>query len=320
LGNYEETMIVEKLEPGFNERAAAFVDPAFPDIVFDRFCLELKWAFDKDRITILEVLETFKKLGIPAPQKHGEFLSGKEGLLVFLNKYGIVIRIEKPDEKLGFRAVRVNDEVLVAKPLASLKAGGAVIEISLGVRQETKPENVKYLREALAARGIEYWDHKLSNTGRAPIYTPHWPDGVPIVIDRGAVRRLTKKTKPISDALKKKYAMEAAEARKALEEIAAPLRQAFKKALPNKKALPDPEKMKAFWKLCEGIMQQGKLVAGWCEPQSQAAKDERPAYGDNGKTPEAAKAAKRYAARLQSAVQATSSTLPAVLQSPRPQV
>lgn len=280
------------------------------ELPFTDFSRKLVSQFDSE--TALEVLKLFQKMGLPAPRGGDEFLSGLEGYLVFLNQHGVVIRIEPSDSKKGFyKADRINDNALIVKPLASIKAGNALIEICPGVAQETKKENNEYLRQQLEKQGIKFWDYKLSNIGRIPIHTVKFPDGMPVVVDRLAVKKLTASINFVRRALDLFRDYSQGEAAKAEEELYGPLRHAFKEAW------PDPGKMKQFWSLCERYTREGKLVAGWNQPQSEDARHEVCRYGDNRKTGEAAWAAKAYDVRLKSAEQYANSTAPAVPQSPR---
>ena len=267
-----------------------------------------------DVITTLNILDEFQKMGLPLPQGKEEFLSGLEGVLVFLNKYGLVIRLEVANfrrmpkldsSKTYYNPDRIDDNAWILKPLASLKVGMAVIEICPGCHQETKIANNEYLRKKLEKQGLEFWDYKLSNVGRVPVKTVRFPEGIPVVIDRGALNRLTDSIKPVRELL----VLADQEAAEAQESLYAPLRQAFDDAW------PDTVKMKQFWKLCRSYVREGKLVAGWNEPQPPEVVHEKCEFGDNTKTPRAAEAAKHYAVRLQSSGNPVSSAVAVVLRS-----
>jgi hypothetical protein len=245
------------------------------------FCVFLTKKFD--RATAVKVIDSFKKMNLPPPQDGKEFLVGAEGCLLFLNKYGLVMRIEisdSEDSKLG--ADRINDSGWIIRPLASLDAGKAIIELIPGSLFE-KDEKMKwFLQEQLQNQNINFWDNFTDNIGRLPIRTPLFPEGVPVVIDRLAATRLFRNAEPVREALKA-YAQEAM---KAQEKLYAPLRRAFDKAW------PDARKMKKFWALCERGVQEGRLVAGWNEAK----------MGDDFKSQGAAQAAKHYEFRLKRSI------------------
>ena len=269
----------------FNDQAAG----RLPETDFFTY---LAGEFNRD--TALRVWEAFQKMNLPPPQKEAEFLKGLEGGLVFLNKYGLVIRIEIAEaDKAAFGPDRIDDNAWILKPLASIDAGKAVIEICPGCHQATSKAQNEGLRDRLQKQNIDFWDYKFSNIGHIPIKTVHFPEGVPIVIDRLAARRLTESIEPIHAALQSMNN----EVIAAQEKLYAPLRQAFDEAW------QDAKKMEQFWTLCQGHVQEGKLVAGWNERQADEASTEQCKWGSNRKTLKAAEAAKCYEIRLNSADQ-----------------
>src|SRR4051812_10501358 len=67
------------------------------------------------RKTADAVLDIFGKLGLPPPRGEEEYMKGTEGDLVFLNKYGIVIRIEdkkSTKENWGRRGIKKSPWIL----------------------------------------------------------------------------------------------------------------------------------------------------------------------------------------------------------------
>jgi hypothetical protein len=248
-------------------------------------CLSAKF----DRQTAVEAIGYFRKVGLPPPKDSIEFLRGETGVLAFLNEYGLVIRIEASCTKWQTEYPdRIDDNPWIIKPLASIDAGEAVIEICPGIHQSESKEQNEELRALLDEQNIYFWDYKFSNIGRQPIKTVRFPEGVPVVVDRLATRRLTEGLKPISDALQVLKDEVAEEQRKFYE----PLRHAFTEGWTN------PKKMGQFWALCRNYVQEGKLVAGWNERQPKEAVLEQCRYGGNRKTAEAEKAGRCYATLL----------------------
>ncbi len=206
------------------------------------------------------VLEVFDRLGLPAPRSGKEFLAGAEGGLVFLNQYGLVIRIEHSDPENGrFGWSRVDDSGWVLRPLAGIEAGHAYVEICPGCNLEQDARKIDYLKVRLEEQQIDFWDRWLVNIGRVPVCTEQFPEGMPVVIDRLAVCALTEGAKPAAEAL----AQEAQDAAEVQETLYAPLRTALEEAWPDKEGPSDAKKMQAFWRLCAQYVGDGKMVAGW---------------------------------------------------------
>ena len=211
----------------------------------------LKTRFDEG--TAKKVIAAFEQINLPLPKNGDEFLQGTEGGLMFLSKYGLVLRIEDTNtrkSKSGYASDRINDSAFILKPIASIDCGKAVIELCPGTKLEENESNVAFLFHKLQAQNINYWDDKICNSGVLPIKTPSFPNGVPVVIDRLAARRLFSKTKKVKCALVR-------EADHAQEVLYAPLRKAFLEGW------QDPSKMGSFWSKCEKYVAKGKLVAGW---------------------------------------------------------
>jgi hypothetical protein len=247
-----------------------------------------------DQATAQKVVESFQKLDLPLPQDEKEFLMGTEGGLVFLNRYGMVIRIENANSPQSlFKADRINDSPWILQPLATIDAGKAVIELCPGCHFGNDDADVSYLYEALLKQGTAFWDYGLPNVGRLPFKTPQFPEGVPVVIDRLAVRKLSDSVKPVQQALMNVNDDELREAAEAQERLYAPLRLAFDEGW------ADSGKMPQFWSLCREGVQEGKLVAGWNEGAGFR--------GGSFKTDAAIEAAKHYENRLQSDLPATTS-------------
>ena len=226
------------------------------------------------RHAALKVMQSFKKMNITPPEDSGEFLAGTEGALVFLNKYGLVIRIES---KTPILSERVPDEEvsMILKPIASIDMGKAIFEICPALAVAENSQDAVSLTNHLKNEGINFWDDQLANIGILPIKMPNFPEGVPVVIDRLAVEKLSGFTGIIKTALGK-------EVEKAQAELYMPLSDSFISAWNNL------SKMDSFWQLCEKYVAEGKLVVGWNN------KDEC----SYSKTPQVREIAKIYAQKL----------------------
>ena len=246
------------------------------------FCNYLRARFDAQ--TTSRVLAVFDKLGLPPPESWREFIEGTQGALVFLNPYGLVFRIEQADPRQGgYPADRVNDLPWVIQPLASINAGQAVVEICPGCALQDDTMVSHWLADRLYKRGVHYWDKHWSNTGKLPATTPSFPKGIPVVIDRLAVRRLHQSTMETARLLPT-VTREGHEARIAVTALYQPLRHAFESAWFDKVRA---EGQKAFLDICRQYVAEGKLVAGWND-----------ANGRDGKPVQARKSAVVYATRL----------------------
>jgi len=263
-----------------------------PETDFARY---LQSKFDHE--TARSVLKAFQQVGLPAPEKYEEFFMGKEGVLVFLNQYGIAIRIETIEKEEKYWLLRVNDSPWILQPVASIPAAKAIIEICPGctVSKGHEPksgeigEEPEFLKSRLGEEGIDFWDTQIVNTGYLPIATPLFHKGIPVVIDRLAVAKLKEGVSVVKNLLSKAQKIaEAKEVTEATKRFYGPLQQLFSEAW------TDAQKMQKFWSLCEKYVQDGKLIAGWNEKITDDLFIRKTEY--------AADTAKKYAARLQSAV------------------
>lgn len=231
------------------------------------FCVKDRFSVDKE--TAQKIFDTLYDLQIPIPRKIDEFCVGSDGLLIFDNRHGVVVRIEVPDQDSCMKAERVNDNPFVLQPLAGFTAGRATIEICPGCRATREIDEVNDLDHMLGELGINYKDKGLANNGRFPIETGTFPYGVPVVIDRLAVARLENAVIDVQTALKK-AGLEC----DPQEMLYGNLRRALAEAWPQGQDKPDPEKMMAFWQLCAEKKQEGVLVTGWMDTTKY--------YGDPG--------------------------------------
>lgn len=278
------------LQPGFNQTAEALPKTDFVDYLLEKF---------GDKATASAVLDAFEKMGIPAPESRDEFMDGAAGVLVFLNRYGLVIRIEH--EYLG----RINDSPWVLKPIASIDADEAIFEICPGCLPETDKEKNEFLIKQFKEQNIFFWDKGIRNIGRVPFKTSMFLHGIPVVFDRPSVIRLTDGVDSVRSLLGIPKSREFLEAEMAQEKLYGPLRDAFDAAWPDKLKLLDPSKMKRFWNLCECYKKEGKLAAGWNNSQP---------YTD-GKADMASMTARFYETRLESPEQTITPVAAAVHQS-----
>lgn len=183
------------------------------------------------------ILAGFERLGLPLPKNSDQFMAGTDGILIFTNVYGLVIRIEFAEKN----PVRPSPWVL--QPLGTFDAGEAVVEICPACRFEDDKKNYHFVKAALKDEGINFWDTGLRNMGRLPVGNAQFPDGIPVVVDRRAVKMLSDDVKPVKLGLQGKHFK--------------PLRSAFNAAVRSRKQAP------LFLQTCEEFVAAGKMVAGW---------------------------------------------------------
>lgn len=233
----------------------------------------------EDEETVAGVVDAFKKLSLPLPESTGDFVQGTQGALVFVNKYAVVIRIERnhvADEDEGLTASgmafsRVNDNPWILKPLGSIPLKEATIEICPGVAADIIGGKEMPLARRLHRDGIYFWDRHIANIGIIPAKTVKFPQGVPVVLDRLAVSRydweagkLLTRLRKASGITRRQNALEQ-EASAAEEKLYGPLRRAFSEGWKS-------AEMKAFWTQCEQASREGLLVAGWNEKEKDTRK------------------------------------------------
>ncbi len=194
-------------------------------------------AYFPDTATQDGILRVFRQLDLPLPINSEQFMPGTDGMLIFSNKYSLVIRIENKDKK------PVKPSQWVLQPLGSVEIGDIVVEICPACKFEDNRDNYKLVKAALKEEGINFWDTGLRNMGRLPFTSKRFPDGVPVVVDRRAVKMMSDAIGPVRLGLQgKNYAP-----------LKKSLRAAFK----------DAAKAPEFLNLCEEFVAAGKLVAGW---------------------------------------------------------
>lgn len=231
-----------------------------------RDALRHSFGDDLDRTTA-RMKEVLEGMGLPLP-KRGAIVTGSEGALIFLDDYGIMLRVELTDDLLR-KGDRVNDHPLVLQPLGQRQLTEyAVLEICPGVHV-TKDKSVRdVLFNKLPETGVNMWDFQVCNAGVLPIRLPAFPDGVPVVIDRLAVERLSAGTKPVKDALSV-FGLSSD-----VQQMAyGALKEGFEKAWPQGQDKPDPDAFKAFLQQCIQHKSMGQLVSGWMRDPNASQND-----------------------------------------------
>lgn len=241
--------------------AAAAAD-WYPRSVFEE---ELNRKFGKD--TARSVMKAFDGLQLPPPDSPDSYMGASEGLILFLDRFGMVLRIENAGGSLN---PRINDSAWVLRPIATIDAGRALIELCPGCRATNDGRVPEMLAEELLAERVEFWDIQCANVGILPLATPFFPDGVPVVIDRLAVQKLSAAAEVAGCALNRMVSASLKEAENAYyKPFAERFTAAWRQPL---KAPADPQKMKAFWDYCADQAFEGKLIPGWKQNGAQSGK------------------------------------------------
>jgi len=232
--------------------------------------------------TAKKVVDIFGKLQLPLPKK-GEFLEGTEGALVFLNRYGVVLRIEHKKPEFTDNIVRLDNNPLVLRPIASIPAKDAIVEVVPGSHSDGSEKDSLKVKELLAKANVDYWDDGAHNIGLLPFKTPQFPNGIPVVIDRLAVAKFSERLKPVKVLLKALGLKSDPQ-----EALYGKLTEAFNAAWRKGTAQVDAPKMAAFWRQAERSLKAGQLIAGWNEYRK-----------DTYKIAEARREAKKYDAEIE---------------------
>ncbi|HYD19793.1 MAG TPA: hypothetical protein VEF76_15080, partial [Patescibacteria group bacterium] len=192
MTTYGQMTDEEHIDGIFNTAADEAVRGVFEEALFQKF---------GDRATAKLVVEKMALLQIPLPNEPEQFLMGQEGLLVFSNPHGVIIRIEKQDGKGYENSERAHHSGWMIQPLGAVEAGKALIEIVPGVHAENREAPSRELFWKMWSDGYYLWDERPDNTGRLPA-VPELPGADTVVnIDRMSVQRLSGSTGVLQRAL-----------------------------------------------------------------------------------------------------------------------
>lgn len=245
----------KELTNEFSRNVGEGATPTSDSSEFVKYLTDYFSAADAEKICT-----TLSNLQRPLPGDDA-FLKGTDGCIVFDEEYGVVIRIEK-------KSVSRIIHPLVLQPLASIETEKSIIEICPGVHTNHDHDIPSFLHKKLKSDQLNFFDDQTANTGKLPFSTSEFPEGVPLVIDRPAVRQLSDEVSLVKKYIPTVCNIFNPKSRKP-EEIAqdvlyAPLRKLFHDAWPDiSQKQPDAKKIARFWRECRNYTKQGKLVAGW---------------------------------------------------------
>lgn len=212
----------------------------------------------------------FDQLQLPIPYRRNEFSAGCDGILIPLDAYGAMLRVEVKDKYAAltgdFR--RINNSPWIVKPLASIDAGKFIVEICPGGFCEfTNEHSSTFLKQQLAKDGYSFFDNPLRNVGRLPLYSPDFPDGQPVVIDRLATIFCHSAENKLQ-ALMPRFNPQ--------DVIYSDLHEKFHAAWSDHSKPADPEKMRQFWQACAVAKAEGRLIAGWKQTKAKTTSSRSP--------------------------------------------
>lgn len=195
---------------------------------------------------------------LPLPDEGEYFDSNDSGFLVFLEREGLIVRIRSRD-------ARTVVHPYVLQPLATRHLGLLKVEFMPGVAPCPSEWKWEVALKKLKNDGIDFWDAGEDNTGTLP-------NGQPVVIDIGAVEKLSFSTTNIKNLLAlfrgtKESAIKQKE-KDAQAETYGSLRESVNEAWPEDQKAPDPQKFRSFLELCRTQKTKKILVSGWCRPDS----------------------------------------------------
>ncbi len=236
--------------------------------------------------------DAFARLGLPVPGQKEYIETVDCGHLLFLTAAGCTVRLEQsdPTDPLGTSGYTNLNSEFVLQPLGRIDGPGLSLCVYPGLISPWGDDNstpveadLARLTERLKQEKIHFFDFDArgDNIGYLPFASPEWPRGVPVVIDPGAVIRLSESLNPVKRVLHKlrdllNPAPVPAPAKQA--ELYGDLRDCFAAAL----AGTGPT-MESFWSECILSARAGQLQADWLRvpesfksiPSAAQAYDER---------------------------------------------
>jgi hypothetical protein len=226
--------------------------------------------------------DSFSRLGLPLPQTQEYIETVDCGHLLFLNDAGCTIRLEQAQEHVQEQAshgageagyVDYNSEFIL-QPLGRIDGPGISLCVYPGLFSPWDEDHVKGVTGDLNKVSAQLLNEKINffdfdqrgdNIGYLPFSSPEWPRGVAVVIDPGAVSRLTQAVSPVRQALDKMKSLftkgtAAPDTRAPVRqsELYAGLRARFAGAM----AQEDPH-FQSFWTECIAAKNAGLLQASW---------------------------------------------------------
>ncbi len=222
-------------------------------LYFDEYLKNNFGYFDMKRIS-----KSLINLDITKPTGLDDYLKGLEGCMIFMEEYGIIVKIENKKALIGTRIV--DGDIL--QPLFSREYKNVVLEIFPGINLSgLKEEDSNTLWDKLIEKDIEFWDIGVRNIGSFPF------NNNTAVIDRLSVvdteeNRIVEESRFFSaNRLLKEHRKKRIEEYKKSEQydFYQPLREKFEYHSKKNRS------MDKIWENCRELRQEGKLISGWLD-------------------------------------------------------
>jgi hypothetical protein len=200
----------------------------------------------------------FTALGLPVPASRETFHTSDDGYIVFLDRFGMTLRLIRDREHPLF------DNPRILQPIASRRIGDLRADLYPGIYSDVSTFSSMRLRSRLLLNGIDYWDALPRNGGYLPRTDGTGPDRHAVVLDAGACRKLNVGARAVMSLLRlagRPFA--AAPKPNPQDTLYKGLRDSFNAAWPLESDRPDPGKMQSFWDLCREEKTRGRLVTTW---------------------------------------------------------
>lgn len=234
-----------------------------------------------------QACDFFDKLGLPVPE-YGECYEGTSSRkLVFLNPFGLVIRITPENKLLGF------DNAHFLKPLFARHAHGYQFAIDPGIDCPLSDFETVYIYHHLETKhGIRVSDGKPENLGYLPGFDGYYPLMIDldqmVKLDENAGSSLAAVVHQVQQALniyEDKHGHKCNSQVTCWENgpdpqdiVYGPLKKIMNKAWPADAKTPDPEMVKEFFKACRDYKSSGRLLSRWTEFDYNGTSDIANAY------------------------------------------
>lgn len=193
------------------------------------------------------VIALFDGMGLPLPARDSVMVA-TAGVMVFLDDYGLTIRIEKTDHWTG---AHIADHPLMLGALLQRRLlPQVVLEICPGVHTTKDRALQRKFLKATNGSGIKMMDTQVANIGILP-----GSDQI-VIIDRMAARHL----EGFTALWQRIVARQLHHPQKALYGA---LQEAAEQAWRKDQALPDAAGLQKFMQLAQQAKQDGVLVSGW---------------------------------------------------------
>lgn len=215
--------------------------------------------------------DAFARLGLPVPGRREYIETVDCGHLLFLTAAGCTLRLEQADpaDPAGTAGYTDLESEFVLQPLGRIDGPGMSLCVYPGLFSPWGAEggpvgaDLALLTQRLKQDKIHFFDFDArgDNIGYLPFVSPQWPRGIPVVIDPGAVARLSENINPVKRAINKfRDLLNPAPLPAPVQQadLYGDLRGHFAAALEGKGATMD-----SFWAECIISARAGRLQADW---------------------------------------------------------